>query len=325
MFSCNGPTEICSPVTVAFFNVENLFDTIDAPGKRDGDFTPVGSKKWTSVRYYAKLDSLGKVIAALGDQNFPGLVGLCEIENRQVIEDLIHCDFLKKGKYSLVHFDSPDARGIDNALLYRPGFFKVIEAEPIQVVFPENHYPTRDILYVKGSLSNNDVLHVFVNHWTSRMAGVEKSEPRRMHIASLLREKVDEIFIADPSAKIIIMGDLNDEPDNRSLAEILRAGMPGEATRHDTLFNMVMPLNLVGEGSYNYQGEWNMLDHMIVSGALLNENSGWQISGDADVFDPLWIVYQGRNYSSPSKTYSGSKYYGGFSDHFPVRIKLERK
>ena len=321
--SCSRPSQVNRPVTIAFYNVENLFDTTDDLKKKDDEFTPQGAKKWTSNRYRAKVNSLGKVLAAIGDENLPGLIGLCEVENLNVLEDLANSGHLQQGGYELVHFDSPDVRGIDNALLYRPEFFKLQYAETISVIFPENPYPTRDILYIKGALNNNEILHIFVNHWPSRVGGQKRSEQRRMFTASVLRKKTDDIFQIDSTAKIIIMGDMNDEPVNRSVSEVLRAGKPGPSTRLDTLFNMMMPLNKAGEGSYNYQGKWNMLDQIIVSGALLNGKCGWSIEGKAEVFHPEWMEHRGKKYSVPSKTYGGNRYFGGFSDHFPVRIKLK--
>ena len=325
LFSCMGPAFFDRTVTVAFYNTENLFDTIDDSKKKDNEFTPSGAKKWTTNRYRAKIDSIGKVLGAIGEYNFPALIGLCEVENRKVTEDLIHSDYLQKGKYKIVHFDSPDVRGIDNALLYQPDFLKLENTIPIPVRFPENHYPTRDILYIKGRLPDNEELHLFVNHWPSRVGGQERSEPRRMFVAALLRQKTDSIFQTNSNARIIIMGDLNDEPDNRSVSEVLRAGMPGPSTKPDTLFNLMLPLDKAGEGSYNYRGKWNLLDQIIVSGTLLNDKNGWSVDGEATIFHPKWMEHRGTKYTVPSKTYGGKRYYGGFSDHFPVRIQLKRK
>ncbi|MBT6836711.1 MAG: hypothetical protein HOA61_11765, partial [Bacteroidetes bacterium] len=210
---------------IMFYNVENLFDTLDDPRTNDNDFLPNGSYNWHSYRYYDKLNKIAKVVLATGGWDDIDLIGLCEIENRKVLDDLVFHTPLKSNKYEIIHKESPDRRGIDVALLYSRDKFKPIYYAFTKIIFPfDSSIRTRDILYAKGVVLNRDTLHLFVNHWPSRRGGKEVSEKRRVYVASVLREKVDSILKHNASSNIVIMGDFNDEPMDRSIQEILNAG-----------------------------------------------------------------------------------------------------
>jgi predicted extracellular nuclease len=311
-------------LTVAFYNVENLFDLEDEPGKKDEEFTPEGTKKWTAKRYQTKLDTLAKVLSSINNKELPEIIGLCEVENKKVVEDLVHSKYLKAGKYKVVHYDSPDFRGIDCALIYRPKEFKVINSFPIKVNFiDEPNYNTRDILYVKGKTKNREVFHIFVNHWPSRIGGTKKTESKRVEVAGILKSKIDSIQSKKSSAKIIVLGDMNDEPSNKSMTEILQAQHP--ADENTEMVNLMYPVHENKKGSYNFRGKWNMLDNIIVSSNLLDEK-GFQCSDEKGyVFQEEWMQFKNkRGKISPSRTYGGPNYYGGLSDHFPVYFMLQR-
>lgn len=311
-------------LTVVFYNVENLFDTENTPGGNDAEFTPESEKKWTPERYQKKLEDISRVLSSVNQKELPEIIGLCEIENRIVLNDLIKTEPLVGGKYEIAHFESPDFRGIDVALLYRPDEFKVTWSAPVKVVFADElNFTTRDILYVKGETFNREEFHIFVNHWPSRIGGVEQTEPKRIAIARLLKSKIDSVQNVNPKANILVMGDMNDEPSNLSLNEVLSAKSP--ETENAALINLMYPLHLEKQGSYNYRGNWNMLDNIIVSAGLL-DNKGFQsVEKQGFVFREEWMEYKNdKGEISPNRTYGGPNYYGGVSDHFPVYIRLKR-
>lgn len=308
-----------TPFSVVFYNVENLFDTINSVGINDTEFTPNGEKQWNSGRYNGKLDKLSEVISSVYADRLPDIIGLCEIENKQVIIDLINTENLKKNKFEIVHEDSPDARGIDNALVYNKSTFKYLCHETLAVDIGSSF--TRDILYVTGVVGKKDTLHVLVNHWPSRGGGEEKSRPKRAAAAKVLRSKIDEITRVNPNAKIIVMGDFNDHPNDESVLKVLNANGDLQTENNTSLFNLMYRIHVdEGRGSYNYRGEWGALDQIIVSRNLVNSSSGLSINPlDADVFDADFIMYVNKQgEKSPSRTYGGNNYYGGFSDHLPV-------
>ncbi|MCB9187043.1 MAG: endonuclease/exonuclease/phosphatase family protein [Flavobacteriales bacterium] len=307
-------------IEVVFYNVENLFDTIEDPTVWDDEFLPDSAKDWTQERYNKKLADLAKVLTEISEDDLPEVVGVCEVENRQVVEDLFRTDSLGKGKFKIIHEDSPDARGIDVALAYNSELLSELYHEKIRYSFPfEPETTTRDILYAK-LLSCGDTLHFFVNHWPSRRGGQEQSEPKRLKAASVLRTKIDSILLRDMQAKIIAMGDFNDYPNNRSMTEVMNCE-PGANQR---LTNLTYQFHAGGLGTYNYRGEWGMLDQFIVSDGLLYSAEGCATSdSSATIFKEDWMMYFPEEGSpSPSKTYGGPNYYGGYSDHLPIRLTL---
>ncbi len=314
-------------LTVMFYNVENLFDTENDPKIEDEEFTPESEKAWDMERYEKKLDDIASVIQAVNEAETPEIIGLCEVENLKVLEDLIQTKGLKRGNYGIVHHNSPDTRGIDCALLYKMEEFTVSSSEAIPVSFPfDSALTTRDILHVTGKTSDNETLHLFVNHWSSRWGGQKESEPKRLYCAVQLRMAVDKIMNEDPEAKIIIMGDFNDEPTNRSVFEMLLANNKRKNTRNRELYNLMYDAhNQKNEGSYNYQGTWNMLDQIIVSQPVLKDTRGWHCSyEDGRILKADFMLYHNeeKDEYTPNRTYGGPNYYGGISDHLPVYVNL---
>lgn len=315
--SCQSGKQL-SHVTVVNYNVENLFDTEDDKHIDDNEFLPESEKKWTPERYQKKLDDIARVLTSIDAKDLPEIIGLEEVENRGVLEDLINTSAMGKGHYAIVHQDSPDNRGIDVALLYRPAEFQLISFEVIPV---DPGFKTRDILHVYGKFKKQN-FHFFVNHWPSRIGGLEKSEPNRVVAAETLKKAVDQVLATDPTANIVIMGDMNDTPENKSLKEVLGAGMPGSPSQ---LVNLMMPLALEGKGSYYYRGSWDMLDNLIVSQSLL-DSKGFRVSPvKGHIFSQDWMNYTDKNGNvSPNRTYGGPNYYGGVSDHYPVYFELKK-
>jgi len=320
------PTSPANPVTdqstIAFYNVENLFDTEDDPNNpRDNEFLPSASKAWTQERYEHKLANIGNVLKGI---NFPVLVGLSEVENRKVLEDLTEIEALDGLGYQIVHEDSPDHRGIDVALLYQASEFVVEDWETYSVSIDDPsiaNFTTRDILLVKGSYQENS-LYVLVNHWPSRSGGVAQTEFRRITVAEKLVDVVTEIQAADATARIIIMGDFNDEPTNKSIAEVLNAKTDKTPLEDQGLYNCTSALDDEGEGSYNYQGNWQMLDQIIVSGSLLSQNKSPYVE-NFQVYQSESLLFNHPEYGlSPDRTYGGDNYYGGYSDHLPVFVEI---
>lgn len=325
LFSCSkGDFNRKHNLTIAFYNVENLFDLEDEPGKMDEEFMPNSEKKWNQERYIKKLNDLSKVLSSINRNELPEIIGLCEVENKKVVEDLVKTGQLVNGKYKVVHYESPDFRGIDCALVYRSDEFMVINSFPIKVNFKdEPNYLTRDILYVKGKTKNREEFHIFVNHWPSRIGGTEQTESKRIEVATILKGKIDSIQTTDALANIVVLGDMNDEPSNNSLAKILMAQKP--ETLNADFVNLMFPVQKNGKGSYVYQGNWNMLDNIVVSKSLLDEKGFKCVDKKGFVFHEDWMEFKNKDGQiSPNRTYGGSNYYGGISDHFPVYFTLQR-
>jgi predicted extracellular nuclease len=312
-----------------FYNAENLFDIFNDSTIKDEEFLPEGERFWNITRFTAKLNNITKVITSVGQWEAPEIVGLCEIENRYCLEQLTSNSYLKKNKYQIVHKESPDGRGIDVALLYRKDKFKPIDNEFLRINFPGDDRPTRDILYVKGRTKDKDTLHIFINHWPSRYGGQTISEPKRIFAAELLRKKVDSLFTADKNPLIVIMGDLNDYPDNISLLDGLKANKDFDTIMNEQLYNLSYYLQFKkGEGSMKYKGSWGILDQIILSGALLNNSGNMGTTKDnAHVFnaDFLLEIDERNTGTKPFRTYGGMKYLGGYSDHLPVYIDFKLK
>ncbi len=314
---------------VMFYNVENLFDTEDDPEKRDEEFTPTGDRYWSNYRYNQKLSNIYKVIVGVGEWDLPQIVGLCELENRGVLEDLLSKTPLYKTDYKIVHFESPDRRGIDNGLLYRSDYFTPYLEKAITVEWPKTVKagPTRDILYVAGTTNTNDTLHVFVNHWPSRWGGQMETEGKRMHVAKLVKKETDSIFKTNPNANIIIMGDLNDHPTDRSVLEVLKAQTEFDKIKPKKLYNTSYYLehekNL---GTHKYNGQWGILDQIIVSGGLMDTTSSISCTlDDSHIFNADFLLEPDEKYTGKrvNRTYIGFKFHGGYSDHLPIYIDLK--
>ena len=317
-------------VRVCFYNVENLFDTEDDPATNDEEFTPRGNKGWSNYRYKQKLYNIYKTMSALGGWGGPPeIIGFCELENKKVLEDLISYTPFQKYRFDIVHEDSPDRRGIDVGLIYRSDKFEVLGHEAIRVIFPfDTSARTRDVLHVWGKVMGKDTLHIFVNHWPSRRGGQAASEPRRTYVAGLVRAKIDELYAKNPQANIIVMGDLNDEAENKSVAEVLNAKHDLKTLGNTDLYNYMHGLSKNWQlGSHKYQGHWGTLDHIIVSAPLIkNRQEGCLHTSatGAQIFSARFLLEDDTRFLGlqPFRTYSGPRFIGGFSDHLPVYIDL---
>ncbi|MBN2681902.1 MAG: hypothetical protein JXR58_05305 [Bacteroidales bacterium] len=311
---------------IMFYNVENLFDTYDDPQKNDDEFLPEGTRYWSNYRMYDKLRNISKVIVAIGEWETPEIIGFCEIENRFVLEKLVENSPLVNLNYKIIHFESPDRRGIDVGIIYNSNRFKPLFKQAIEVVFPyDTARKTRDILYVKGVLGNEDTVHVFVNHWPSRYGGQMVSEPGRITAAGIVRKKVDSIMQSSPLANIVITGDFNDEPENISMSKILRANTKLENFSDTSLYNIAAHLLEKGRGTHKYQGNWGVLDQFIVPGTMITGKSTLNLKpNNMHVFEADFLLEKDENAAGnqPFRTYVGFKYNGGFSDHLPVYIDL---
>jgi endonuclease/exonuclease/phosphatase family metal-dependent hydrolase len=313
-----------SSLTIAFYNQENLFDTIDDPATEDSEFLPESKSQWTDERYKLKLNNMSKVIRALNAD----VVGLCEVENRKTTDDLAwYCGTgAKSDAYGVVHFDSPDPRGIDVALIYKKKSMTVLCAYPIRFLLPHTESNrTRDILYVKGELPNKSIMHIFVNHFPSRREGTAESSYKRQYVAEQVRQRVDSLLKKDKRANILIMGDFNDEPGDSSMSVVLKAACTEKEAQKTGLYNTMCPLKGMGLGSHQYRKEWSMLDQLIVSQSLLSESNkvGYE-PASATIFKEEWLLEQNEKYKGqPYRTYVGSKYLGGYSDHLPVYLRLK--
>ncbi len=304
-------------ILIVHYNVENLFDTIDDPHKNDNEFLPDGRKHWTSKRYNDKLQKIAKVISSIDKNKLPDFVSLVEIENNTVLVDLVAQDVLKNAKYKIIHHESPDARGIDCALFYNPKSFNLIKSTFYKVQMNDNkQFKTREILYAYGTIKSKENIHIFVNHWPSRRGGLEKSRPKRALAAQVLRHAVDSILKINANAKIIIVGDFNDETDNQSITKVL-----GTRDSSSPLFNMAEADDMKNIGTYHYwkTNEWNMIDQMIISKGLLNAKTGLVTKDKSmNIYRADYLLHKNTDGEKvPAKTY-GRKYYGGYSDHLPV-------
>jgi predicted extracellular nuclease len=304
LISCNAQkTE-----RIAFYNVENLFDTINGPNN-DEEFLPKGKKEWNSERYNTKIDHINQIICGL---KTPMLMGLCEIENKDVIEDIIHNN--KKLKhYKPIHFNSLDARGIDVGLIYNTKKLTLLDKGLIRFNLPEQDTPTsRDILWAKLSYTN-EVFYTMVNHWPSRRGGTEKSAPKRIKAATKAKEFIDSLLSIDINTKVILMGDLNDYPSNRSvtkLQEIMTSCITKESNQYG--------------GTNSYRGQWNILDHIMISNGF--QNMTLRIKPESGkIYSPDYLITEYKGNKVPFRTYGGSKYLEGYSDHLPVYIELSLK
>jgi hypothetical protein len=311
---------------IAFYNLENLFDTVDNTLINDEEFLPKGDRNYNTGIYKDKLGKLSTVISQIGTEfnpDGPALLGVAEVENDTVLKDLIAEPLIAKRKYKIVHYDSRDARGVDVGLLYNPTYFSVETSDKLFVQLPsgaKDAYYTRDVLWVKGKL-NGETIHVYVNHWPSRSGGEKRSEPGRIAAAAVCRQHIDSIQKADPKAKIVVMGDLNDDPTNKSVADVLRSGGKEDLSRKGTLFNPWLDLYKRGIGTLAYQDAWGLFDQIIISTPWLDKNQSGFFFYQQHVFNKEYLVENNGRYKGyPMRTWDGNSYRGGYSDHFPTYI-----
>lgn len=318
---------------VAFYNLENFYDTIDNPAVRDEEFTPKGERNYNSEIYWNKIEKLATVISKLGTDQKPesanpdgaAIIGVAEIENDTVLNDLVRHPLIAKRGYKIVHYDSKDARGVDVALLYNPKYFKPLESRPLFVQLPggaKEAYFTRDVLWVKG-MFDGELIHVYVNHWPSRLGGEERSAPARAAAANTCKAHMDSIAAADGEQKVIIMGDLNDDPTSASLTQVLKAKGKIKDVRPGGLYNPWVEMYKQGYGTLAYQDAWGLFDQIILSYPWLNkEQDGYHFFKQVIFNREFMAENKGRYKGYPMRTWDGNTYRGGYSDHFPTYIVL---
>ncbi|MDL2296980.1 endonuclease [Bacteroidales bacterium OttesenSCG-928-E04] len=312
---------------IAFYNVENLFDPAKDSVKNDEAFTPEGLNRWTYKRYYKKISNIGKVVLAMGQGDPPVILGVAEIENDKTLRDLCYNSPLKNYNYQFVHYESPERRGIDVALIYRSDMVEILHSEPISIVFPfETNSLNRDILYVIATVLHRDTLHLFINHWTSRYGGYAPTIPKRNHYATVVKTKVDSIWRNNENANIVIMGDFNDYPTDESIAKILDAQAVSENPEKGKLYNLMLSFSAFENiGSHKHEDFWGCLDQIIVSGNLLKKDNFIQIiDKKAVIFKESFMMEPDKRYGGekPLRTYLGPRYIGGYADHLPVFVRI---
>ncbi|WP_139957438.1 endonuclease/exonuclease/phosphatase family protein [Flavicella sediminum] len=305
-------------ISCAFYNVENLFDFTDNKYTLDREFTPKGKKKWGPYRYNLKVQKIGKAIASIGNDYCklpPVLIGLAEIENAGVLDDLLKSDAMQWHPYQYIHYDSPDERGIDTALLYNKDIFEVLETEALTVLLYDNYNVrdyTRDILYVKGKMYD-EIVHVYVNHWPSKRMGQSETKAKRITIAELLRSHIDKLEEENP--KILVMGDFNDNPSDTSIDRHLAIS---------PLTNPMLGLYKKGLGSSKFYGKWMLFDQILISENFISDTDSRLNFEKAAIYNKEFLMNpRGRYKGEPFRTYTGKYYQGGYSDHFPVYILLK--
>jgi hypothetical protein len=319
--------------TVAFYNLENLFDTENDPLTYDDDRTPDGKDHWTEEIYQDKLKNMAKVMAEIGAEvsgSAPTIIGVCETENRKVLEDLVNQETLVEQDYGIIQFDSPDRRGIDVALLYKKKLFTPTHYKAKELlIYDDNDKSkrvfTRDQLVVSGML-DGEKIHLIVNHWPSRSGGEKRSRSKRIKAAKLNRQIIDSIFSDDPYAKIITMGDFNDDPANPSVKDHLNAKRKANNLDIKELYNPMEDLAKQGYGSLAYRDSWNLFDQIIISTELTKKDFSSYRFYQAGIYNKTYLVNaHGRYKGYPYRSFASGSYTGGYSDHFPVYIYLVKE
>lgn len=315
---------------IGFYNLENLFDTIDSPTTNDIDFTPTGRLLWNTEKYISKQANMARVISELAADFTPdgiAVLGVAEVENRKVLDDLVQEPALKNRNYQVVHFDSPDERGIDCGFLYNPKYFRIRGAKPFPVALKQDSSTdyTRDIIYMAGELVGEPI-HLLVGHWPSRRGGEAGSAWMRAAAADVCRHIADSIFAINPSAKIIIMGDLNDDPNSPSLTKNLDAKISTKNLKPGELYNTSHINFSSGNGTLAYRDSWNLFDQIVVShGFVHKQTGGWQLKSSIVYRKPYLFQTDGAFAGYPFRTYVGEIFINGYSDHLPAYLHLIRK
>ncbi|WP_297069578.1 endonuclease/exonuclease/phosphatase family protein [uncultured Duncaniella sp.] len=313
---------------VAFYNLENLFDTINNNGKYDLEFSPGGARQWNSEKYWSKINNLAYCISKMVTKNTPmgpAIIGVSEIENKGVLDDLVRAKDIRQWRLQVVHHDSPDRRGVDVGLLYNPRLFKVLDVTNHTLVIPGNpDFRTRDQMCVTGILGG-DTLSVIVNHWPSRLGGQERSSYLREAAGELSKHIADSLWAIRPNQGVIVMGDLNDDPQDKSCAVALGAKRDQDKVEPHGFFNPWWRVLDKGIGTLAYKSQWNLFDQIIVSGTLLKHNHGplQYSSCKVNNFDFLFDT-EGQRQGYPKRTYSGGAWLNGYSDHFPTIVFLHK-
>jgi hypothetical protein len=311
LFSCVTQATGQHSLAILFYNTENFFDPYDDSLTLDESFTPAGDHRWTFDRFRRKADHLYKLFLAVGDRmtgwDPPALIALAEVENHYVLHYLLHDTPFSKFPYGIVHYESPDRRGIDVALLYDRRRVEVLASRPLPVRLPEDSlFVTRDILYVLTRVDSADTLSLFINHWPSRRGGYLVSESRRIAAAQVLLASLDTLSLLSGAGRVVVVGDLNDEPSDPSVKMLTAGG----------LVNLMEQRTAASQGTLFYDGRWWFFDQFLVSPVLTGKCSTVEVIRFPFLFDPQ---QKGR----PWRTYAGLRYLGGFSDHLPVALMLD--
>lgn len=314
--------------SILFYNVENLFDTKDNPDTEDDEYVFGRGRYWTNKKLNQKSQNIAKVILSSSGWDVPTIVALCEIENRYVLEKLISDTPLKSKQYKIIHKESPDHRGMDVAILYNPDQFDPVSYKCYPLTDEHDSIiATREILYVSGVLNKTDTLHIFVNHWPSRYSGFLETKEDRNNAAKVLRKKVDILQESYSNSKIIILGDFNDNPTDESLEQYLNAKKQQGKIINNELYNLSYNWGSEKKGTLKYQSQWSVFDQIIVSGNLLNSGVGYSVkSENATIIKHPFLLEKDERYGGekPKRTYYGFTYLGGFSDHLPILLRLEK-
>ena len=318
--------------TIAFYNVENLFDTINNPNKFD-EASPIMELKFNrNDAYTKKVSNMARVISEIGAEisnSAPAIIGLAEIENRQVLEDLANDPWLFQKDYGIAHFDSPDVRGIDVALLYQKELFipLAISNHELKIYddFTRKRIYTRDQLLVSGKLEG-ELIHVIVNHWPSRRGGEARSRPKRVAAARLNKRLIDSLQALKPYAKIFTMGDLNDDPTNASLKKILKAKKKKKNVKLKGIYNPMEAFFKKGLGSNAYRDAWSLFDQILITKPLLDKDYSSFRFYKAGIFNKHYLTNKkGRYKGYPFRSFADGGFTNGFSDHFPVYVHVIRE
>lgn len=321
------PSKKIVPVCVGFYNLENLFDTIDQEN-RDEEFLPGGAKKWNTEKYKIKLSNMAKVISEIGAEYSPdgvAVLGVAEVENDIALNDLVNTPPLKQRGYKFIIYPSPDERGVDVGLIYNPRYFQPEFSYSYTLkIDDDTAFKTRDQLLVKGKLLGEET-YFMVAHWPSRRGGQERSEPKRMAAAALGRKIIDSILTVDPGAKIIYMGDLNDDPVDNSLKKVMKGDCPVENLDPDEMYNPMECFYKKGMGTLKYRDKWNLFDQMLLTRAWIKERKGLYLY-KVHIFNKPYLFNESGSFKGyPYRTFSGNNFIGGYSDHLPVYVILSKE
>jgi exonuclease III len=316
--------------TIVFYNVGKLFDVINDPKPYDDDFLPEGLKQWTEEKYKKKVNDIAKVLSSINENELPAIIGLAEIENRRVVEDVVASAKLRRGRYGIINFGTRDEKGLELALLYKKDEIEISDSKSIPVEFGSDIKDvSREILYVKCKIKDELNYHIFLTQWPLRFPNAGESEIKRISAAVTLRKEVDKILNSDNNARIIIMGDFNDEPSNKSIMQVLNATNKRKNLYYRDLYNLMYDQHNTGnEGTTTSDQKWVMVDQIIVSPALFNTGTGYYLTyEDGRIYkgEEVIITDPQTKLVAPNNTYDGNKYLGGVSSHLPVYIILKKE
>ena len=322
------------PYKVVFYNLENLFDTINDPNKNDEEYLPEGARKWTTYRYNQKQTNMSRVLfdIAAEDRNFPAVIGVSEIENRLVLEDLLATPKFAKTNYRIVHYDSPDRRGVDCAFFYRPDQFLLEGSEAHKISFPgKPNFLTRDLVAMWGKIEG-EPFYFIVSHWPSRLGGKERSQHSRDFVAAKCKHICDSVRTANPNTKVVIMGDFNDDATDASVVDVLGAKGNMKKLEQNDMYNPFYAMLKAGYGTLAYRDAWNLFDNIVVSENLatgstgelkIQKKEGAKFYGNIFIA-PYMVQKEGQYKNYPLRSFVGSNFQNGFSDHFPVYIYIAK-